>query len=71
MLDSFNKFSKVLIDEFLNAFLLYRKVDHKIKVMSGSAPPSKVPHRLNQKELERIKKKLITSLVEGIFDIGS
>jgi hypothetical protein len=61
-LDSLNKFLKVLTDEFLDALPLYRKVDHKIKVMPGSAPPSKAPYRLNQKELERIQK-----IINGLF----
>jgi hypothetical protein len=47
---------EVLIDELFDALPLYREVDHKIEVMPGSTPPSKVPYRLNQKEIERIQK---------------
>jgi hypothetical protein len=43
ILDSFNKFSKVLIDELLDALPPYKKVDHKIKVAFRVASPSKAP----------------------------
>ncbi len=52
ILDSFNKISKVLTDEFPDAFPPYRKVDHKIEVVPRLAPLSKAPYKLNQKELE-------------------
>jgi hypothetical protein len=64
-LDSFNKFSKVLTYELLDALPLYREVDHKIEVMPGLAPSSKVPYRLNQKELERIQK-----IINDLFSRG-
>jgi hypothetical protein len=57
-LESLNKFSKVLIDEFLYALPPYREVDQTIEVVSRSTPLSKAPYRLNQKELEELLKKL-------------
>jgi hypothetical protein len=57
ILDSLNKFSEVLTNELLNAFPLYRKVDHKIKLVPILTLPSKAPYRLNQKELEELPKK--------------
>jgi hypothetical protein len=54
ILDSFNKFSKVLINELLDALPPYREVDHKIKMVLGLASSSKAPYRLNQKELEEL-----------------
>jgi hypothetical protein len=54
---------KVLTNEFPDALPLYRKVDHKIKVMPRLAPPSKAPYRLNQKEPERIQK-----IINGFFN---
>jgi hypothetical protein len=41
ILDSFNNFLEVLIDEFLNALPPYKKVDHKIEVVLGTASSSK------------------------------
>jgi hypothetical protein len=55
-LDSLNKFFEVLTNEHPNALLLYKKVDHKIEVVLGSNLLFKAPYRLNQKELEELKK---------------
>jgi hypothetical protein len=55
-LDSFNKFSKVLIDKLPNVLPPYRKVDHMIEMVLGSILPSKAPNKFKQKELERLKK---------------
>jgi hypothetical protein len=55
ILDSFNKILKVLIDELPDALPPYREVDHKIEVVPRSAPLSKTPYILNQKELEKLK----------------
>jgi len=41
ILDSFNKFLEVLIDELLDALLPCREVDHKIKMVLGATLPSK------------------------------
>jgi hypothetical protein len=57
ILDSLNKFSEVLTNELLDALPLYKKVDHKIKVVPILTLPSKAPCRLNQKELEELLKK--------------
>jgi hypothetical protein len=51
ILDSFNKFLEVLIDELPNALLPCREVEHKIKMVFGATLPSKAPYRLKQKEL--------------------
>jgi hypothetical protein len=56
ILDSFNKILKVITNELPNALPLCRKVDYKIKMVHGTALPSKAPYRLNQKELEELKK---------------
>jgi hypothetical protein len=56
ILDSFNKFSEVLINEPLHAFPPYRKVDHMIEVVPRLALLFKAPYRLNQKELKEFKK---------------
>jgi hypothetical protein len=42
-LDSFNKISKVLINELPNAFPPYKKVDRKIEVVLGLILSSKAP----------------------------
>jgi hypothetical protein len=55
ILDSFNNFLKVLTYELPNALPPYREVDHKIEVVPRSAPLSKTPYRLNQKELKKFK----------------
>jgi hypothetical protein len=56
ILDSLNKFSKVITNELPDALPPYRDVDHKIKVVPGAALPSKAPYRLSQKELKKLKK---------------
>jgi hypothetical protein len=56
ILDSFNKFSKVLMNELSNALPPCKEIDHKIKVLHGSALSSKAPYRLNQKKLEELNK---------------
>jgi hypothetical protein len=57
-LDSFNEFSEVIMGELFDALPPYRKVDHRIKVVLSSVLPSKESYKLNQKELEELKKKL-------------
>jgi hypothetical protein len=47
---------EVRTNEFINALPPYRKVDHKIKMVFKVAMPSKAPYRLNQKELEELKR---------------
>jgi hypothetical protein len=64
-LDLFNKFSEVLTNELPNVLPLYKKVDHKIKMMLRPAPPSKAFYRLNQKELERTQK-----IINDLFSWG-
>jgi hypothetical protein len=54
ILDSPNKILEVLTNEFPNALLPYRKVDHKIEVVLGSSLLFKAPYRLNQKKLEEL-----------------
>jgi hypothetical protein len=54
-LDSFNKYSNVLTYELPNVLPPYRKVDHMIEMVFGSALPSKAPNKLNQKEFEKLK----------------
>ncbi len=44
--------------ELFDALPPYRKVDHRIKVVLSSVLPSKESYKLNQKELEELKKKL-------------
>ncbi len=56
ILDSLNKFSKVLTNELSNALPPCKKIDHKIKVVPGSVLPSKALYKLNQKELEELFK---------------
>jgi hypothetical protein len=55
ILDSLNKFLKVLINELRDALPPYREVDHKKEVVLGSAPLSKTPYKLNQKKLKKLK----------------
>ncbi len=50
ILDSLNKFSKVLTYELPDALPPCRKVDHKIEVVHRTTLSSKAPYRLNQKE---------------------
>jgi hypothetical protein len=52
ILDSLNKFLEVLTNEISNALPPCRKVDHKIKMVLRTTPPSKAPYRLNQKDLK-------------------
>jgi hypothetical protein len=47
ILDSFNKFPNILINELLDALPPCKKVDHKIKVVPKMVPLSKVPYKLN------------------------
>jgi hypothetical protein len=47
ILDSLNKFSKVLIDELFNALPLCKEVDHKIETVLKMILLSKAPYRLN------------------------
>jgi hypothetical protein len=47
ILDSFNKFSNILIDELPNALPPCKKVEHKIKVVPRMVPLSKVSYKLN------------------------
>ncbi len=56
ILDSLNKFLEVLTNELPNSFPLCKEVDHKIEVVLYLAPPSKATYKLNQKELEKLKK---------------
>jgi hypothetical protein len=57
ILDSFNNFLKVLIDELLNALPPCKKVDHKIEMVVGAASLlSKAPYKLNQKELKELNR---------------
>jgi hypothetical protein len=56
ILDSLNKFLEVLTNELPDFFPPCKEVDHKIKIVLDLAPPSKAPYRLNQKELEKLKK---------------
>jgi hypothetical protein len=58
ILDSFNKFLKLLTNELPNALSPYRKVHHKIELVPRVALPSKAPYRLNQNELEELKKQV-------------
>jgi len=51
VLDSFNKFLKVLKYELFNALPSYKKVNHKIEMVLKAAPLSKALIKLNQKEL--------------------
>ena len=39
-------------EDLSNKLLPRREMDHKIEVKPGTKPPSKVPYRLSQKELE-------------------
>jgi hypothetical protein len=54
ILDSVNKRLEVLRDELLNVLPPCKKVDHQIKLMPKTTPPSKAPYELNQKELEKV-----------------
>jgi len=56
ILDSFNMFLKVLTNELSNGLPPCKKIDHKIRVVPGSALPSKAPYKLNKKELEELLK---------------
>jgi hypothetical protein len=52
ILDSLNKFSKVLTNELLDALPPCKEVNHKIEVVFKLIPPSKALYKLNQKELK-------------------
>jgi hypothetical protein len=56
ILDSFNKFSKVLTNELPNALPPCKEVNHKTKMVPSLIPPTKAPYRLNQKELKEPRK---------------
>jgi hypothetical protein len=47
ILDSFNKFSNVIIDKLLDALPPCKEVHHKIEVVLGMAPLSKAPYKFN------------------------
>jgi hypothetical protein len=58
ILDSFNKFLKVLIDKLPYALPHFKEVDYKIEVVPRLALLFKAPYRLNQKNSEVRKKPL-------------
>jgi len=47
ILDSFNKISKVLTNELMDALPPCKEVDHKMEVVLKITPPPKALHRLN------------------------
>jgi len=47
ILDSFNKFFEVFIDELLDALPLCKELDHKIKMVLKMILSFKAPYRLN------------------------
>jgi hypothetical protein len=56
ILDSLNKFFKVLTYKLFNFLPPYKKVDDKIEMVFGLVLPSKSPYKLNQKKLKELKK---------------
>jgi hypothetical protein len=62
VLDDFlNVMPKELFDELPSK----RQVDHAIKVMSGMAPPSKAPYRMNHEKLKEFKVQLEELFAKG------
>lgn len=53
-----NKFKDVVIKELPSDLSPRRGVDHKIDLVLGVILPSKAPYRLNQIELEELKRQL-------------
>jgi hypothetical protein len=56
ILDSFNKLLEMLTYKLFNFLPPYKKANDKIEVVFGLALPSKSPYKLNQKELEELRK---------------
>ncbi len=54
ILDSFNKFSKVLTYELPDVLPTCGEGDHKIKMLHGLNLPYKAPYSLNQKKTKRV-----------------
>ena len=59
------KYKDVLTNDLLQESPPRTEVDHKIKVIPKSKPPSKAPYQLNQKELLELKKQLNDLLSRG------
>lgn len=55
----------VLTDDLAAILIPNRNVDHKIRVHLGSTTPIKTPYRLNQKELEELKKQINDLMQRG------
>jgi hypothetical protein len=55
----------VLTDDLAAILIPNRNVDHKIGVHLGSTTPIKTPYRLNQKELEELKKQINDLMQRG------
>ncbi|KAL3678999.1 hypothetical protein R1sor_021955 [Riccia sorocarpa] len=68
--DLLNAFSDVLTYHLPDELPIHRDVDHKIEVIPGSDPPSKVPYRLNQVELLELKKQLGELLERGYIRVS-
>jgi hypothetical protein len=59
------KYKDVILDELPKHLPPKRAVEHKIDLVPGAEPPSKVPYRLNQVELQELKRQLNELLERG------
>ena len=64
--DVLKRYQDVMPEDLPNELPPRREVDHKIEVKPGTEPPSKVPYRLSQKELEELKSQLDELLAERL-----
>jgi hypothetical protein len=60
-----NKFPNVMLEKLLDELPPKRQIDHAIKLMSGVAPPTKAPYRMNHEELKELKVQLKELLTKG------
>jgi hypothetical protein len=60
-----NEFLDVILEKLVDELTSRRRFDHAIKVMSGVAPPTKAPYRMNHEKLKELKVQLEEPLAKG------
>ncbi|KAL2472156.1 Uncharacterized protein Adt_40292 [Abeliophyllum distichum] len=62
-----HEFEDVMPEEFLRILSPMRAIDHEIELILGAKPNAKVPYRMDQPELEELRKQLVEMLDSGII----
>jgi len=66
----FEEFPDVMPEELPQDLPSRRRIDHAIEVISGMAPPTKAPYRMNHEELKEFKVQLEEFLTKGYIKPG-